>query len=120
MQLSRLAIAVLIVICICASLLSYTRLTTPDNIVTTMQPVGTVVDLKDCRTGKNSLRCVIRTTTHVWTSDVTDWPGDMLQRGDVLAMRVDESGTRRDHWVCKNGMCRSQGTCWNWMPCWRS
>lgn len=87
--------------------------------VTSMQHLGTVLEVRNCEAGKRALNCAIRTTTHAWDTDVTDWPGDIIQRGDVLAMRVDESGARREQWVCRNGICRAQSVCWSWMPCWK-
>ena len=57
--------------------------------VTSMQPLGTVLEVKNCESGKRTLNCAVRTTTHAWNTDVTDWPGDIIQQGDVLALRVD-------------------------------
>ncbi len=88
--------------------------------VSSMQPLGTVVDVKDCNVGKRSLNCAVRTSTHAWDTDVTDWPGDIVQAGDKLAIRTDETEWRRETWVCRNGMCRSQSMCLRWMPCWKN
>ena len=57
--------------------------------VTSMQPLGTVLEVKNCESGIRILNCAVRTTTHAWNTDVTDWPGDIIQQGDVLALRVD-------------------------------
>ena len=86
--------------------------------VTSMQPLGTVLEFKNCESGKRTLNCAVRTTTHAWNTDVTGWPGDIIQQGDVLALRVDDTGSRREQWICRNGTCRSQSLCWSWMPCW--
>lgn len=39
--------------------------------VSSMQPLGTVVDVKDCNAGKRSLNCAVRTSTHAWNTDMT-------------------------------------------------
>ena len=86
--------------------------------ITSMKPIGQVIEVRDCDASKYELNCFVKTTTHQWRTDVTDWPGNNIQKGDELAYRIDDSGTRREQWVCKNGMCRSQSVCWSWMRCW--
>ena len=88
------------------------------SVVTTMRPLGKVLEVRSCNSSKHSLNCTVQTTTHRWETDVTNWPGDIIQVGDELGYRLDETKTRRDQWVCKNGMCRAQSSCWSWMPCW--
>lgn len=90
------------------------------SIVTTMRPLGRVLEVRNCNSGKNSLNCTVQTTTHRWQTDVTDWPGDNVQVGDELGYRFDETRTRKEQWVCRNGMCRAQSICWSWMPCWEN
>lgn len=105
---------------IVASVVLYMLIPSNTTVVSSMQPLGTVVDVKDCNAGKRSLSCAVRTSTHAWNTDVTDWPGDIVQAGDQLAIRTDETEWRRETWVCRNGMCRSQSMCLRWMPCWKN
>lgn len=85
---------------------------------TTMKSLGTVLEVKDCQGGKRSHSCQVITTSHQWVTDLGSWPGEILQKGDQLAMRTDESGSKSESWMCRNGICRAVTICWRWMPCW--
>lgn len=88
-------------------------------IVSTLRPLGRVLEVKGCNSGKYSLNCTVRTSTHIWVTDITDWPGNVIQIGDELAYRFDETKSAQEQWVCRNGVCRqkSRSYCWNWSPC---
>lgn len=79
---------------------------------------GTVAHVTECRTGKYSLNCKVATATHYWETDVTDWPGNIVQRGDRLSTMHRTEGKTRHYYLCKNGECRSTSVCYSWMPCW--
>ncbi len=83
-----------------------------------VEQLGTVAHVTECRTGKYSLNCRVSTTTHVWETDVTDWPGNIVQRGDRLSTMHRTEDRTRTYWLCKNGTCRQTSTCYSWMPCW--
>jgi len=86
---------------------------------TTMRPLGSVLEVKGCSSGKRSLQCTVRTSTHVWVTDVTDWPGNIIQVGDELSYRFDATNNAKEQWVCRNGLCRSYSMCWRWESCWK-
>lgn len=109
------AIAWLLLVASCAAFLLFTE-TTPKQ--TTMKPLGVVLHVKECHSGKHSHTCSVLTSTHQWVTDLGNWPGEILQTGDQLSMRTDQSRGRRETWLCRNGLCRSLSTCWSWMPCW--
>jgi hypothetical protein len=83
----------------------------------TYQPLGAVLQVVECRAAKRSLTCTVRTTTHVWRTDVTGWPGDNLQVGDTLSIRTDKHKWGTETWLCKTGTCRAHSVCYWWMPC---
>lgn len=83
-----------------------------------VEQLGTVAIVTECRTGKYSLNCRVATTTHVWGTDVTDWPGNIVQRGDRLSTMHRTEGKTRSYWLCRNGLCRQKSVCYSWMPCW--
>lgn len=103
-----------------ASVALYMLIPSSSKAVSSMRSLGPVLEVKDCNAGKRSLNCTVRTTARTWSTDVTDWPGDMVHVGDQLALRTDETEWRRETWVCRNGMCRSQSMCLRWMPCWKN
>lgn len=89
------------------------------NFITQERSLGTVLKVSNCDSGRHRLNCDIQTNTHQWNTDLTDWPGDIIQAGDVLSIRTDVGKNRRNSWFCKNGACRQDTSCLSWMPCWR-
>lgn len=85
---------------------------------TTMKSIGSVLAVKDCTSGRNSHSCNVLTTSHQWVTDLGHWPGEILQPGDQLAMRIDLAESRKETWMCRNETCRAISVCWRWMPCW--
>ena len=109
------AIAWLLLVASFAAFLLFTETTQKQ---TTMKPLGVVLQVKECHSGKHSHTCSVLTSTHQWDTDLGNWPGEILQTGDQLSMRTDQSRGRRETWLCRNGLCRSLSICWSWMPCW--
>lgn len=92
----------------------------PDKYVRTeTQELGPVLSARQCNKSKYSLRCNVTTETASWRTDVTDWPGDHLQTGDVISIETRYYENRWEQWLCSNGACRSSVVCFSIMPCWK-
>ena len=118
MNLSKSNIAVVIWVLLVGAFAAFMLTSEPATPHTTMKPLGSVLDVSACVSGKHSHLCHVRITSHEWQTDLGVWPGEILQRGDLIAMRTDQLGWRKDTWMCRNGVCRSISSCWSWMPCW--
>lgn len=113
---TNLAVVVWVLLVGVFAALMLTANASPPN--TTMKSLGTVLQVKDCQGGKHSHSCKVITTSHQWVTDLGNWPGEILQKGDQLAMRTDDWGSKSESWMCRNGFCRAVTLCWRWMPCW--
>lgn len=118
MRLSKSTMASIVWVLFVAGFAAFMLFSNPDPKQTTMKSLGSVVDVKNCHSGRHSHSCNVLTTTHQWVTDLGNWPGEILQPGDQLALRTDQTGGRIETWMCRNGLCRSVSSCWSWMPCW--
>jgi len=76
---------------------------------------GTVTKITNCEMGKYSYYCMVYTDKVRFTRpvDITDFPYEGLEVGDVLAREaVCQDGRETVRW-CRNGMCSriSSGSC---------
>lgn len=118
MSISKSDIAVVVWVLFVAACAAFMLSSNPSTPQTTMKSLGSVLEVKDCSSGKHSHSCNVLTTSHQWVTDLRNWPGEILHPGDRLDMRTDQSGGRRETWMCRNGLCRAISSCWRWMPCW--
>ena len=87
---------------------------------TTQKNLGVVTNIDDCRSGKYSLECTVLTTTHSLRTDISKWPGNILQKGDEISFVTKIDGSSQTRLYCKNGKCTDIWVCWKWFKCWES
>lgn len=85
------------------------------------QDLGTVTSVSNCKSSKHSYRCTLKTDKFTWQSiDITDFPYDGVEVGDVLAYETVNEGGSSETKYCRNGQCISHSSCYSWMPCWKN
>lgn len=79
---------------------------------------GTVAEVSNCRVGKYSYTCTVKTNLKVFAGfSVNSFPGNMVNPGDVLYYTELNYGDRVEEFMCRNSQCKPTGTCYWFMAC---
>ena len=76
-----------------------------------MEPYGVVSNVENCQQEKFRLNCQVKTSLQTFNSDVTNWPGHILQPGDTIGIRIDEYKNSYVYLNCKDDECRCYWSC---------
>lgn len=89
-----------------------------------LRTYGTVTDVASCSGHKYGLDCRVTVTKndkqYSYRLDVTDFPGDIIQRGDLIGYQITEYKRVVHTDKFRNGKVRGSTTCYSWMSCWKN